>query len=301
MVFNFIHYTGKMQKNSTNQPIHIDVEQIFRKKNALVARSLPGFVMNWIKRTVHQDEINAFLKESHHLKGIPFAKAVLEGFGVSHHSKGIENIPVNGGAVIVANHPLGGLDGIVLLVEASKSRSDIGFVVNDILMNLPAFESVFIPVNKHGKQARNDMQKVDELYRSGKLALIFPAGLCSRKQQGEIRDLDWNKSFLSRAIKNKLPIIPAHITGRNSNRFYNISRIRKWLGIKANVEMFFLADEMFKQKGKTIQVTFGKPIDFSTFDSKHSLKEWANILRDYVYSLEKGENNFNQFVEGLVR
>ena len=290
-----------MNENSTNQPIQIDVEQIFQKKNPLVAKALPKFIMNWIKRTVHQDEINDFMKVSHHLKGIPFAQAVLEGFGVKHRSLGLEHIPKTGGAVIVSNHPLGGLDGIVLLVEASKSRSDMGFVVNDILMNLPAFENLFIPVNKHGKQARNDMQRVDELYRSGKLVLIFPAGLCSRKQNGKVCDLDWNKSFLSRAIKNKLPVIPAHITGQNSNRFYNISKIRKWLGIKANLEMFFLADEMFRQKGNDIQVTFGKPIDCSTFDQSRSLKEWANLLRDFVYTLEKEENDFGQFLQRTAR
>jgi putative hemolysin len=290
-----------MQENLADKPVQIDVEQIFKKKNPMVARSLPRFILNWIKRTVHQDEINAFLKESHHLKGVEFARAVLQGFGVIHHSKGSENIPEKGGVVIVANHPLGGLDGIVLLVETAKKREDLGFIVNDILMNLPAFENLFIPVNKHGKQARRDMQRIDELYRSDKLILVFPAGLCSRKQNGKICDLDWNKSFLSRAIKNNLTIVPAHITGKNSNRFYIISRIRKWFGIKANLEMFFLADEMFKQKGNNLQVTYGKPIAPQIFNEKHSLKEWANLLRDFVYTLENGDSDFNEFLQRTPR
>jgi putative hemolysin len=286
-----------MHNNPSQKPIQIDVEQIFKSKNPLVAKSLPRFLMNWIKRTVHQEEINHFLKESHHLIGVEFAEAVLKGFGVAHRSTGNTHVPKNQGAIIVANHPLGGLDGIVLLVEAAKIRPDLGFIVNDILMNLPAFQDLFIPVNKHGKQARTDMQKIDELYKSGKLVLIFPAGLCSRKQKGKICDLNWNKSFLTKAIKNNLPIIPAHITGQNSNRFYNISRVRKWLGIKANLEMFFLADEMFKQKGKEIHVTFGKPIEPQTFDQSRSLKEWSNLLRDFVYTLEKEQIDFYEFLK----
>lgn len=282
-----------------DKPVQIDVEKVFREKNPRAARLIPRLLMNWISKTIRQEEINDFLRRSHGIRDVEFAEKVISDFGVKRGSTGLWNLPETGGAIVAANHPLGGLDGLALLCEAAKVRSDVRFIVNDLLMNLPAFDQVFVPVNKHGSKAREQLTKVENAYAGGNLVLVFPAGLCSRKQNGEIKDLDWSKGFISRALKYGLPVIPAYISGRNSSRFYNTANIRKFLGIKANVEMFFLPDEMFRQKGKEILIRFGKPIPASTFDHRYSQQEWAALLREYVYFMNQNQNEqeFSEFVE----
>jgi putative hemolysin len=264
----------------------IDIDKAFNDKNPQLYKLLPGFLLRWIKRMVHQDEINQFVIESENRSGIEFGANAVLALGAKAESIGLENIPKSGGVIIASNHPLGGADGLALIGEVGKVRSDLKFIVNDLLMQFKTLETVFIPVNKHGTNTKQNLLRIEQLYAEGYCILIFPAGLCSRKQNGKIIDLPWHKSFLSQAIKNSLPIIPTFIDAKNSNRFYNIAIIRKWLGIKANLEMFFLPDEMFRQKGKTIHFTFGKPIPASTFDKSKTTYEWAQALKNFVYKLK---------------
>lgn len=277
-------------------PVQIDVEKIFRDKNPRLTRLIPGFIFRWIKKTLHQDEINGFLRNEEATTGVAFACNILQAFGVQHDSDGQEHLPAEGGAIVAANHPLGGMDGMILLCQTARTRQDIAFIVNDILLNLPQFNDVFIGVNKTGTKGREQLKQVEAMYASDRLVLIFPAGLCSRKNQGVIEDLTWNKAFISRAIKYQKPVIPVHITGQNSNWFYNLANFRKRLGLKANLEMFYLADEMFKQKNKKIHVRYGKPISWDTFDSRHSQHEWAQLLRAYVYTLRHNTVDFETFI-----
>ena len=265
----------------------IDIEKAFKDKNPKLFRILPSFIISWIKKIVHQDEINAFVVENEKSNGIQFGANAVVALGGKAESFGLENIPKTGGVIIAANHPLGGADGLALLGEVGKVRSDIKFIVNDLLMQFKSLEENFVPVNKHGTNTKSNLKKIDELYSQGYCILIFPAGLCSRKQNGKILDLPWQKSFVNQAIKNQLPIIPTYIKGANSSFFYNLALIRKKLGIKANIEMFFLANEMFKQNGKSIQITFGKSVKSTAFDQSKSVNEWAQALKKHVYSLEK--------------
>ena len=110
------------------------------------------------------------------------------------------------------------------------------------------------------------------------------------KRKGKIMDIEWKNTFISKAKKYKRDIIPTHIGGRNSNFFYNLSNIRKAIGIKANIEMLFLVNEFIKQRNSTLKITFGSPISYSTFDNRHTKAEWAEILRQYSYSLDTGYN-----------
>jgi putative hemolysin len=169
-------------------------------------------------------------------------------------------------------------------------RKDFLFPVNDLLMNLSSLKEFFIPVNKHGSNAEN-IRIFNQAFASEVLLLYFPAGLVSRKVNGKIIDLEWKKTFLSKSIKYKRDIIPMYISGRNTNFFYNLANWRKRLGIKANIEMLYLVDEMFKQKNKIINITFGKLIPIETFDKRHTHAEWAQILRDHVYALGRGETH----------
>jgi 1-acyl-sn-glycerol-3-phosphate acyltransferase len=269
-----------------NEPQKIDVEEILHSKNPALKKAVPGFVVNYLKKIVHQNELNEFLAKWGHLKDAELIEAGLRHFEIKFKVSGSENIPKTGRHIFVSNHPLGGLDGLVFIYEISKYFPDIKFPVNDILTNIRNLSGIFLPVNKHGTQGKDAALMIEEAYSSGSQILYFPAGLCSRKKGGVIKDLQWHKSFIAKAIKHKRDIVPAYFSGRNSNFFYALSNIRKFLGIKANIEMLYLADEMFRQKDKEIRLIFGKPIPWETFDKTRSALEWADWVKSKSYELE---------------
>jgi putative hemolysin len=276
----------------------IDIEKVFKNRNPKLYKWLPGFVMRYIKNVIHQDEMNRIINMRGNAKGIDFVNLILHEMGVKVSFSGLENIPKSGPVIIASNHPLGGLDGLILIKVVGEMRSDVKFIVNDILTNLPSFEEVFVPVNKLGSNAKSNLEMIDKLYASDKAVLIFPAGLCSRKIGNTITDLPWSKSFISKAQKYSHPIVPVFIRAHNSSWFYNLSKFRTKLGIKANVEMFYLADEMFKQKGKKIELVFGKPILPETLTKQYSQKEWAEIVKEFVYQIDKKPQiEFEKFLE----
>ena len=266
----------------------IDIDEIFKSKNPGLYRLLPGFIIRYIKRVVHQDEINLFIDRHGHKTEFDFINAIIEEFGARIVVEGGENIPATGGCIFASNHPLGGLDAIALIQSIAPTRKDIRFIVNDILLQLKNLSGIFIGVNKHGKNTTEIYSNLDQLYASGSGVLIFPAGLVSRKLNGKIRDLEWKKSFITKARKNSLTIVPVYIGGQNSSFFYNLSKIRMLLGIKANIEMLYLADEMYKQKNKTITVIFGKPIPSTLLDDSRTDHEWAQLVKEHIYSLPDG-------------
>jgi 1-acyl-sn-glycerol-3-phosphate acyltransferase len=263
----------------------VDIKGAFYKKNPRVAGLLPGFVYWYIHRIIHQKEMNEFLKKHGRKTGIDFINAVIDDFKVSIDVEGESKIPDKGRFIFIANHPLGGFDGMILMHILSKYFSNIKFLVNDILMNILNIQELFIPVNTFGSQSVEYVKKIDEEYASDAQILNFPAGICSRKIKGRILDLEWKKSFINKAIKHQRDIIPVYFGGRNSNFFYNLANLRKFLGIKTNIELFFLPDEMYRQQNKTISVKFGDPLSYKTFDKSKSYKEWAKWLKDVVYDM----------------
>ncbi len=268
----------------------IDLEKIIASKNPRLLRWMPGFVLRYVKRILHVDEVNAAMYRMRDVKGVPYAAAILNELGAKVNIVGLENIPANGGYIFAANHPLGGLDGIAFMHAVGQVRSDIRFLVNDILMNLKNFDPIFVPVNKLGSNSKVSLERIDQIYASDAAVLIFPAGLVSRKQKGGIKDLEWKKSFISKAVKYQKEVIPVFVEGTNSAFFYNLAYWRKRLGIKANIEMFYLVDEMFKQRNKTITLIFGKPISYTTFDKTASETHWAKYVKGKVYELSKKLN-----------
>ena len=264
---------------------NINIREIFKEKNPKVAKLLPGFIYRYIERVVHQKDINDALPILGDKMGLDFANAVIDLFKVKIIVKGTENIPSFGRFIFVANHPLGGLDGLVFAKVIGEKHPSLQFLVNDILMNLKNLEPIFAPVNKHGKQSVEYVKRIEEIYKSDVQVLNFPAGMCSRKVNGKITDLEWMKSFITKAVQHKRDVVPVHIDGENSKFFYNLSNFRNKIGVKANIEMFYLPDEMFKQKGKTITLTIGTPIPYSVFDKSRSPKEWAQKVKIYIYKL----------------
>lgn len=264
---------------------HIDVKELFYKKNPGLARLIPGFVYSYLRHIIHQDYINWFLDKHGHKKGIDFARAGIEEFNVSIEVTGADNIPDTGRFVFASNHSLGGFDGLILLSEVSKHFSNVKFLVNDILMNIENLQPVFLPINKHGKQGIEAARQIEDAYTSDIQILTFPAGLVSRKIKGRIVDLEWKKNFIVKAKKHKRDVIPVHVSGRNTNFFYNLANLRKFLGIKSNIEMLYLVDETYKHRNKHIRVKFGEPIPYTTFDKSKTPSEWAYIVKQKAYTL----------------
>ena len=270
-----------------NQPKkkHIDIEEVIRSKNPRLLKVLPRFLKNYLKRVLHENDMNLFLDEHGERRGMDFGNKVLHEMGVKIQVKGSEHIPLHGGLVIASNHPLGGLDALALLQMLSKKRSDFKFIVNDILTQFKNLQDLFIGVNKHGTTAAQSLSEIDKQYASDTVTLIFPAGLVSRKQKGVVNDLEWKKSFITKAKKHKRNILPVYIEASNSKGFYNLAMWRKRFGIKANIEMLYLIDEMYRQKNKTITVVFGKVLPFELFDKRHTDMEWAQKVKEHVYAL----------------
>ena len=272
-------------KESPPADNRIDIDQLIQKKKPGVYKIIPSFLLRYVKRVIHQDDLNFILTEQKDLEGLEFINGALDIMQITHTAEGTENIPGSGRFIFVANHPLGGLDGMVFIKEVGKKFSDIQFPVNDLLFNIQNLHSIFLPINKFGGQAREAVQQIDDAYQSDSQILYFQAGLCSRKVSGKIIDLEWKKHFIIKAIQHKRDIIPVYFSGNNSNFFYNLANIRKFLRIKINIEMFYLFDEMFLQKDKKIKMKFGEPISYKAFDKSLTHQEWANKVRDIVYSL----------------
>ena len=276
-----------MQKSAASEVIQpIDVKQVFYDKNPRLARLIPGFVFNYLKRIVHEEDINSFLAKHGNKRNLEFIHAIIDDFHVGINVLGSENVPERGRFIFAANHPLGGFDGVILMKIISEHYSDFRFLVNDILMNLKNIQDLFIPINKHGRLAVEAASQIDEAFRSDIQILTFPSGFVSRKIHGQIIDLPWQKSFISKAVKFQRDIIPVHFSGRNTNFFYRLATIRKFLGIRANIEMLYLVDETYRHRNENLTIKIGKPISWKTFDESKKPIVWAKWVKEQVYALD---------------
>jgi 1-acyl-sn-glycerol-3-phosphate acyltransferase len=261
--------------------LQINIDELLKTNAPKAYRFIPRFLINYVRRTVHETDINNFLAKNEDTRGIDFVNAALVSMNANVSIEGLENIPKTGGYIFAANHPLGGLDGLAIISSIAKVRTDIKFFVNEILLALKNLDNILVPVNINGNSTRPMLELVDNIYRSDNAIPIFPAGLVSRRQPDKtIKDLRWKKSFITKAKYYKKDIIPIWVEGRNSNFFYNFAFWRKKIGIKVNIEMFFLPDEMFNQKNKRIVVHFGKPVSFTTFIECNNDAKMATLFQD---------------------
>lgn len=278
-----------------NEDRYIVIRDVIRKKNPKLLRWMPRFVLRYLERIVHEDDINEVMDHIGYLQGLEFVDALLtQELGVDVQLEGAEHIPLDGGVIFASNHPLGGLDGIAFMHAVGKYRQDIKFLVNDILLNIKNLQPLFVPVNTLGAQGRRNSKLIEEAYADEHALLVFPAGLVSRKRNGKIRDLEWKKSFISKAKKYKKNIIPVYIDGRNSDFFYNLANAREKIGLKVNLEMLYLADEFFAQRGQTVTIRIGTPISYTEFDSGKSERAWAADIKELVYGMKDGRSKDGQ-------
>ena len=276
----------------------IDVDKVLAEKAPTLKKWLPRFILNWLKRKLHEDEINEVMHELKDTYGVDFNNGCIEKLGAKIISINAHHIPRSGGIILAANHPLGGLDGMAFVKAIAEVRPDIHFVVNDVLKNLKNYGDVFIGINKIRSTSATSLRTIEIVLSTDDAIGFFPAGLVSRKQNGLIRDLEWKKSFVTQAIDHKRMIVPVFIEGENSKFFYRFANFRKKIGIKANIEMLFLPDEMFKQRGRTVKVHFGKAFDTAILDNRRSHKQWAEHIKQYIYSEEfKKGVSFEEYVK----
>lgn len=277
---------GNFIKMAEDSIISIDVERILKQKAGKKYKYIPGFLVSYLKRIVHQDELNVFLQSSKDKVGVEFLEACLDFLDVKVEVKGMENLPEGDRYTFVSNHPLGGQDGIAIgYVLGKKYDGNVRYLVNDLLMNLHGLAPLCIPVNKTGSQSRDFPRMVEAGFKSENHMIMFPAGLCSRRQNGVIKDLEWKKAFIVKSVETQRDVVPLHFEGRNSDFFYNLANACKFLGIKVNIAMLYLADEMFKNRHKTFTLTIGKSIPWQTFDKSKTPSEWAQYVKDVVYKL----------------
>ena len=267
----------------------IDIDEIVRGKAGAKARFVPRFVLSWLKRIIHQDEVNEFILSEGDKQGMPWLDDCMEYLGTTLNVKGLENLPDDSDGrlfTFVSNHPLGGPDGVALgHLLGHRYDGRIKYLVNDLLMNLHGLAPFFVPINKTGKQSRDFPRLVEAAFGSPNHIIMFPAGLCSRRISGQIHDLPWQKTFITKSVETRRDIVPIRFNGRNSDFFYRIANVGKRLGLKFNIAMLYLVDELYKNRGKTFDVTIGKPIPYSTFDKSRKPQEWAAYVEDIVYKL----------------
>ena len=270
---------------SKRQPQILDLDKVIESKAGDKGKRIPKFVIKWFKKFIHLDFINEYLKEGY--LGVEFCENAIRYLGVEIEVRGLENLPKDGRAyTFVSNHPLGAIDGVTLgAIIGREYDGKVKYLMNDLLMNLQGMAPLGIPVNKMGGQTRNLSRLVNEVYESDNQMLLFPAGLCSRKTDGQIKDLPWGKFFVRKSRDAGRDIIPIHFEGENSKRFYRIANLQKALGLKFNIAMMFLPDEMYRSRGRKYRITFGKPIPIATLDNSKSDYEWAQVIREKAYEL----------------
>lgn len=267
--------------------INIDIDAVLRQRLGKYYKFIPKVVVRKLKRTICQDQLNEMLRVNRGRTGSEFCRGVIDHLNVNVTFKGTENLPSDSRAVIVSNHPLGGLDGMIYIdYIARRYGVEPWFVVNDLLMAIKPLCNVFIPVNKHGKQSRESLRALDDALAGNRPIIIFPAGLVSRRKKGGgIADLQWQKMFVNKCKEFKRPIIPAYFSGQNSPFFYNFAKLRAKIGLKFNIEMIYLPGEVFKSANAHYTVTFGRPVEWTALESGKNAQHTADAIREKTYSL----------------
>ena len=277
-----------MREMATVTEQTIDIEKILKGKMGAKAKFVPSPLVKWLKRIIHQDEVNAFLWESRDKTGVEWLEECVSYLDMTLEIEGKEHFPAPDDGrlyTFVSNHPLGGEDGVALgAIIGRHYDGHFRYLVNDLLMNLPGLAPLCIPINKTGNQSRNFPAMVKAGFESDNHMLMFPAGLCSRKTKGVIRDIPWSKTFISKSVEYQRDVVPIHFSGQNSNFFYRLANFSDRF-LPFNLAMMFLVDEMYKNVHRTFRVTIGKPIPWQTFDKSKSPMEWAQYVREQVYNL----------------
>jgi len=264
----------------------IDIEKLFASKDEKMLKRIPKFVIRYLKKILHQEEINEFLIQNEGLEGIEFLTKCIDFMGLRYKLIGLENVPKESRLIFVSNHPLGGADGLCLMKAIHENlQADPKSLSNDLLMNVKPLRCFMIGVNKHGGNSKESVAEMQRSFEGNDPVVIFAAGLVSRRHCFKIEDPVWKSTFVKKAFLHERDVIPVFISGRVSGFFYRLANLRKFLRIRNNIEMLYLPNEMFKQRGLTLTIKFGKPIPWKSFNSSKSPEEWAASVKKQVYEM----------------
>lgn len=268
--------------------LQIDIKELLQEKAPKLAKWIPPFVVNYLSRLLHLDEINEFLVDNYTLEPHEFVKACNSHLGFTTEVEGGEGIEelLAQRPVIVGNHPLGGPESLALLEVLNGHGYETKMVSNYILSFLKPLAPLLIPVLT-GRDIKT-IKNFRDHFAGDTPIIMFPAGICSRYlSDGTFFDYSWHFTFIKMARRYNRPILPIYIDGVNSKRFYRLSRVRNFLRIKPSLEAITLPDEMFKQRGKTIKVSIGNLITPENFESSDNNVLWADKIRNHVFLMRQ--------------
>ena len=265
----------------------IDVGQILESKAPRLKRYIPRAVINWLRGIIQEDFLNNAIGNFGDKPPMEFIRGAFGLLDIERSVEGFENIDPEGRYIFASNHPFGGMDGMMLAEAIGSRLGDVRVVINDLLMYMEPLRPIWLPVNKHGRQNTAYARRMREAFEGPLPILTFPAGLCSRRKKGVVADLEWRKNFIKQAHSTNRQVVPVFVEGCLSDRFYNISNLRTKLGVKFNIEMILLVDEMVRQKGQTFTLRFGKPISTEELSAIGSVEDQVAFIRKKVYEMKK--------------
>lgn len=264
---------------------HIDLASSINESDSEFLKKLPGFVVQGLEKIIKQDELNYVIEKYKDCEGGDFHRGIIKEFNITLEVEGLENLPENGKCFFLSNHPFGIVDGLILTKTVIEKYGTFKAIGNESFKFVPPLRPYIALVNPYGMSPKSYVTELEKVYRSDVAITHFPAGIVSRRINGRIQDREWQKSFITRAISCQRDIVPFYFHGRNSNLFYGINLVRRALGIKTNIELALLPRELFLKRNKTIRLKIGKPIPWQKFDSSLTHVQWAQKVREHVYSM----------------
>lgn len=267
--------------------MEISVKKIMDSKFPGLSAKIPRFFMRYVQRITHEKEINLFFRDNEEKRGYELLKAYLDYCRVTYKAEGLEQSKGFSKITFVSNHPMGVLDSASLIVTLAEGGFEAKVPANDLVVSMGDIGSFTVPVNKTGSNSKN-LAALNDMFKLEDPLVFFPAGLSSRKVKGELLDVKWTKTAFARSVKNDRVIVPVFISGANTSFFYNLSRFRKSIGLKMNVEQYFLIHEAHKLKGSHFDLIFGKPIRPDVFDKRYDILTWAAKVKAHVYRMRDG-------------
>ena len=253
-----------------------------------VSKPVPRWYKPFLRYLLCEKEFQRFGERYPNLHGLDFIEQALRylSFACDVCEDELEHIPAQGPVVIVANHPIGSLDGLALLQIISRVHSDVKIIANQLLNQIKPLEELLLPVdNMNGNTQRQQIAAIHDHLGKGGALIVFPAGEVSRLHPHGVRDGKWNHGFLRLASQHRAPIVPIHLSGHNSWLFYGASLLCKPLST------LLLVREMMHQRKGHIKIRIGARIPFNEWSKLPvSGKSQAKLFRKHLYRLGKGKS-----------
>jgi putative hemolysin len=280
----------------------INIEEIILKKNISFLKNFPllfrKFIFFLINKILYTSRVNGFISSHNDKIDIEFIDEIFEylDFSYAVSKKDRDKIPSEGSLIVIANHPLGGLDGLVLLKMISEVRKDVKIIVNDVLMNLDNLKNLFLPFDIFSQSPqKSNILEITKAIKNQEVIIFFPAGEVSRFGINGIKDSSWHKGFLTFAQKYNVPIQPVYINAKNSKLFYFVSLISK------KFSMFLLPKELFNKAEKTITIKIGNTISPKVINSGISQEKLLlKLIRKHLYAIGKNKKEIFKTEKNII-